>query len=252
MRKPPVVGERTIEGTFAEVRAGTRSRGRTGTVETVGDGTERGAVFLNGAAVYARHAKENQTAEDALDSLLSCEKSRVRAGSSAPEAVRMFRTYMRYISDDALITAEPLDGASVEKYEAEGVLVQGVRNTAGGSFGEGEDVVPVGSWTRNSPGAEMPDRSVFPEGVRTALAPDVDSLRRHVAEREATGYAVGDGEVITFQDGELVDKKRVDVRQSVRTDADVASGWVVVDTDPGSGDEKKDAGDTGGLFDRIL
>lgn len=192
-----------------------RSGGRTGTVETVGDKTECGAVFLKGATVYARYGDE--TAEDALDSLLSCEKNRVLASSSTPEAVRMFRTYMRYISDDAVVTAEPLDRASVEQYEAGGVIVQGVRNTAGGSFGKGNDTVPVGSWTRNSPGAEMPDRSVFPEGVRTVLAPDVESLRRHVAQKEATGYAAGDGEVITFQDGELVDKKPVGVRPSVPT-----------------------------------
>lgn len=228
-----------------------RSGGRTGTVETVGDKTECGAVFLNGAAVYARYGDE--TAEDALEALFPCEKNHVRASSSTPEAVRMFRTYMRYISDDALIIAEPLDCASVEQYEAEGVIVQGVRNTAGGSLGDETDVVPVGSWTRNSPGAEMPDRSVLPDGVRTVLAPDVESLRRHVSDKESTGYAAGDGVVITFQDGELVDKKRVDVRPSVRADVGVESGWVVVDADHGSGDEQeKDASGTGGLLSRIL
>jgi len=248
MRTPSSESKAIVNGTFASSHETMREEGKTGTVEPVADGTEGGAVFLNGAVVYARYGDE--AAEDALEHLLSSDGSRLRASSSTLQAVRMFRTYMRYISDGALITAEPLEGAIVEQYEAEGVIVQGVRNTAGGSWGDETGAVPVGSWTRNSPGAEIPDRSVFPEGRRTALAPDAESLRRHVAEEGATGYAAGDGEVITFRGGELVDGKRLDIRPSVRADVGAGAGWVVVDAS--SEEDKRDGAESGGLLSRLF
>jgi len=247
MRTPSSESKTTVEETFASSHEAMRKKGGTGTVEVVGEGNEAGAVFLNGAVVYARHGEE--AAEDALEALLSSDHGPVRAASSIPEAVRMFRTYMRYISDDALLTAEPLDSAAVEPYEAEGVIVQGVGNTAGGAWGDETDTVPVGSWTSSSPGANIPDRSFFPEGVRTVLAPDMESLRRHIAENDATGYAAGDGEVVTFRGGELVDGKRVDIRSSVRADVGAGAGWVVVDA---SSEEERDGDESSGLLSRLF
>ena len=263
MRTPPSDSETTFEQGFASSHERMRGDGKTGTVEVVGEGTEGGAVFLNGAVVYARYRGE--TATDALTSLLSCDAGRVRASSSTSEAVRMFRTYTRYISDEGLLTVEPLDGARVEPYEVEGVIVQGVENTAGGSWGNEGNVVTPGGWTRNSPGAEMPDSSRFPEGRRTVLASDAESLRRHVTETGATGYAVANGGVITFYDGEFADKKRLDFRRSVRTEVGAGSGWVVVDTSPDTDDATEDehesnavrgtgeeANGDGGLLSRIF
>ncbi len=244
-----LVAEREFSSSHKEMR----EDGKTGSIEVAGKDAEGGAVFLNGVVIYAKYNEE--VAEGALNSLMSCDCGTVRESSSTKEAVKMFRTYMRYISDDALLTAEPLGGADIDSYKVEGVIVGGVENTAGGSWGDGAKAVP-GSWTSSSPGAEMPPRSLFPEGKRTALVADIRSLSRHVSRKGLTGYAAGDGEVITFSDGELVDKKRVDA-SSVCDGVGAGGGWVVVNTDPEPGDvgddkkdrdEKKSEGILGRLF----
>jgi hypothetical protein len=253
-RIPSSKSKKKVQETFVSYHGEMREDGKTGAVEILGEGTEGGAVFLNGVVIYARYGEK--TADDALRSLLSCDSSPVRVSSSTAEAVKMFRTYMRYISDDAVMATEPLDGTAIDSYEVDDVIVGGIKNTAGGSWGDEDKVVPTGSWTRNSPGAEMPPRSLFPEGRRTALAADTESLRRHVSEERVTGYAAGDGEVITFSDGEFADRKRVDVRRSIRADVDAGGGWVVVNTDPKTDDEKGgengDGDESGGLLNRLF
>lgn len=253
-RTPSSESKKTVEETFVSSHGEMREGGKTGAVETLGESTEGGAVFLNGVVIYARYGEKK--ADDALRSLMSCESNHIYVSSSTAEAAKMFRTYMRYISDDAVMATECLDGAAIDSYEVDGVIVGGIENTAGGSWGDEDKVVPTGSWTRNSPGAEMPPRSLFPEGRRTALAADAESLRRHVSEEEVTGYAAGDGEVITFSDGEFADRKRVDVRRSIRADVDAGGGWVVVNTDPEIDDDsegkKSDGDESGGLLSRLF
>jgi len=247
MRKPPSE-ERTAfeEEGFASVHENIRNDGFTGTVETVYDGG--GAVFLNGAAVYARHGDE--AAEEALGSLRSDDESRVRASVSTPEAVRMFRTYLRYIGDDALLTVEPLDGAEVDAHAVEGVTVEGVSDTMSTPAQRDGGANTNQFLTRASVSvkASTPERSVFPEGRRTALAPDGEALSRHVSRAGVTGYAAGDGAVVTFVDGDLVDRKRVDIRPSVREDVGVCSGkgWVVVDADADAEAKKEASGEEEG------
>jgi hypothetical protein len=208
-----------------------RKEGGTGTVEVIGEGKEGGAVFLNGVVIYARYREEmpedgfenlvsseyswdieaaaGLKAEDALEALLSHNHSHVRVSLSTLELVRMFRAYMRYISDEGVMNAEPLDGATIESHEVEGVIINGVGTT-------------------ESPSA---NDTFFPEGKRTVLVADTKSLRRHITDREATGYAVGNGEVCTFQDGEFIDRRRMDVRPSIRADIEAGNGWVLVNTD---------------------
>ena len=191
-----------------------RSKANSGTVELGGGGPDGGAVFLNGTVVYARYG--GKTAEDAIKSLISEGGNGVRATVSDPERVRMFRTYLRYISDDGLVTAEPLDGSAVEPHDVEGVIIEGIRNAR------------KGTWRGQTNDA---DRSFFPEGRRSALAPDFDSLREYIEEENLSGYAVGTHEVATFRNGEVIDRKDVSVEGSVRTEVSAADGWVIVDTD---------------------
>ncbi|MDZ7687322.1 MAG: hypothetical protein U5J64_01135 [Halobacteriales archaeon] len=235
MRKPnPIVEDKSME-TFESVHESMRRGANSGTVEPGGGRVDGGAVFLKGTVVYARYGEE--TAEDALESLFSEVGNGVRASLSDTEKVKMYRTYLRYISDDGLITAEPLDGVTVEQHDVEGVVVEGVRN------------VRKGSWRGETNTA---DRSFFPKGRRTALAPDFGSLREHVAENGVSGYAVGTHEVVTFRNGEIIDRKGVFVEPSVREEVGAGDGWVVVDSDPAdetaAEDEKEDEGILSRLF----
>jgi hypothetical protein len=231
MRTPnPIVEDKSMK-TFASVHESMRSRANSGTVEP-GGRTDGGAVFLNGTVVYARYGEEK--AEDALESLVSEVGNGVRASVSDTEKVRMFRTYLSYISDDGLITAEPLDVSTVEPHDVEGVVVDGIKN------------VRKGSWRGETNTA---DRSFFPEGKRTALAPDFGSLREHVDEEGVSGYAVGTHEVVTFRSGEIIDRKEVVVEPSVREEVSAGDGWVVVDTDVEETESEKEED---GLLSRLF
>jgi len=208
-----------------------REKANSGTVET-GGGPEGGAVFLNGTVVYARYG--GKTAEDALESLVSEGGNGVRVSLSDAEKVRMFRTYLRYISDDGVITAEPLDGSTVEPHDVEGVVVDGVKN------------VRKGTWRGETNTA---DRSFFPEGRRAALAPDFASLHRYVSREEISGYVAGTHEVVTLRNGNVVDRKKVAFDPSVRSEVDAGDGWVVVDTDIKNTKSEKDEE---GLLNRLF
>ena len=214
MRTPNPNARAIREQSFASAHDWMRRKGHTGTVEVSGARDEGGAVFLYGVVIYARYHEEK--AEDALASLVSIDEGNIIVTASTPEAVEMFRTYIRYISDDCVMTTEPLDGTAVESDEVEGVVVKGVRN------------VREGSWRGETNTA---DRSFFPEGRRTALASDMDSLRTHIDDHDVSGYAVGDGEVVTFRNGKIVDRKSVSVHGSVRSKVGTGDGWVIVDTD---------------------
>ena len=230
MRTPNPILEDKSKETFASVHERMRRKANTGTVELGGSRVDGGAVFLKGTVVYALYGDE--TAEDALESLLSKEANGVRASLSDPEKVKMFVTYLRYISDDGVLTAEPLDGATVESHDVEGVLIDGVRNE------------PEGSWR----GQTNPvDRTIFPEGERTALVPDLSSLRQHVSENDVSGYAVGKEGVVTFRNGDFVDKRRIGVAPSVRVEVGAGAGWVVVDSDATEDDEEQE-----GILSRFL
>ena len=226
-----------VHESFASAHKSARSEGYTGTVELSDDDALGGAVFLSGVVVYARHRRD--VAESALDSLLSEEDTHTRRLPSTSDAVRMFRTYLRYISDDGLLTTEPLDRATVESQEVEGLILEGVRNSA--------EATTFSTRSSMTAKAEEPPRSFLPEGKRTALAPDRRSLRKHVSDGEASGYAVGDYEVVTFQEGEVVDQRNAEVRPSVRTDVGVGDGWVVVETD-----HKKDTDGKGSFLSRVF
>jgi|GEM_PF-2763003 len=233
MRTPnPIVEDKSKE-TFASVHESMRRGANTGTVKMGGGRVDGGAVFLNGVVIYALYGDEK--AKEALESLLSRGANGVRASLADPEKVKMFRTYLRYISDDGLMMTEPLDGVSVDSHELEGVVVEGVRNVKAGSW-RGE--------TTNS------DRSFFPEGRRTVLAPDVSSLREHVADNDVSGYAVGDGEVITFRNGEVADRKSIEPLPSLRIDVGAGGGWVVVDSDAVG--EKSTEADDDGILSRLF
>lgn len=242
MRTPPSRKEANIEDTFSSAHERAREAGYTGTIETVGEETG-GAVLLKGAVVYARCRDEISAA--ALSALRSRDCSPVRSCSSTPETVRMFRTYLRYLSDEGLLTTEPLDYASIESHEVEGVIVDGVKNTT--------DTDSLSTMSSMSARANMPDRSFFPEGVRTALAPDLDSLHRHIADHEATGYAAGNGETITFYEGNIVDRKRVDLPRAVREEVGAGEGWVVVNSDVDENEDRNNDGvEKGGVLSRIF
>ncbi len=231
MRAPnPIVEDKSMK-TFASVHKSMRGRANSGTVEP-GGRTDGGAVFLNGTVVYAMYGEK--MAEDALESLISEVGNGVRVSVSDSEKVRMFRTYLRYISDDGLITAEPLDGSTVEPHDMEGVVVDGIKN------------VRAGSWRGETNTA---DRSFFPEGERTALAPDFGSLREYVDEEGVSGYAAGTHEVVTFRNGEVVDRKEVAVELSVREEVSAGDGWVVVDTDSEQTESEKEEE---GLLSRLF
>jgi hypothetical protein len=234
MRTPnSIIEDRSME-TFASVHRTMRSKANSGTVEPGGGGPDGGAVFLNGTVVYARYG--GKTAEDALKSLISEAGNGVRASVSDPERVRMFRTYLRYISDDGIITAEPLDGSTVEPHDVEGVILGGIKNAR------------KGAWRGQTNDA---DRSFFPEGRYSALAPDFASMSEYIEEEDLSGYAVGTHEVATFRNGEVIDRKDVSVEASVRTEVSAADGWVIVDTDVDV-EEPEGEKDEEGLLDRLL
>ena len=262
-RIPPSKSKKTVEEKFVSSHGEMREDGKTGTVEILGESTEGGAVFLNGVVIYARYREEmpedgfenlvsseyswdieaaaGLKAEDALEALLSRNHSHVRVSLSTLELVRMFRAYMRYISDEAIMTAEPLDEATIESHEVEGVTINGVETT-------------------ESPSDNC---TFFPEGKRTVLVADTKSLRRHITDKEATGYAVDDGEVCTFQDGEFIDRRRMDVHPSIRADIEADNGWVLVNTNKSMGSsqkgkrangkmKKEDGNETRGLLGRFF
>jgi hypothetical protein len=222
--------ERSEEGTFETVHRDMRDRGATGVVES-NEGTDAGAVFLDGVVVYARYGDE--TGADALGPLTNSGLGFMK-GESAPDDVRMFRTYVRYLGDDALLESEPLGDDTVGMQRVEGVLVDGVRNLA------------AASWRGES---DTSDRTFFPEGDRVALAADAASLRRYASANDLTGYAAGDGKVVTFRDGETVDGASVDLNDPVRSEVDAGGGWVVVDSDTEEDDTEED---DEGLLSRIL
>ncbi len=194
-----------------------RQRGETGTLELSGD---EYAVFLDGVVVYARTRELygsqalDELSEAAGDPSVSpCEESRVR----------MYTTYMEYIGDDGVLDVEPLDGEAVDVIEVEGVLVQGVGNTPKGTY-RGQ-TNPV-------------DKSTFPSGRLVALAAEFENSKRFAEDHELTGYAVGDGDVVTYRGGEPLDRKTVEIERGVETGLPESGGWVVVDTsnDEGTSD----------------
>jgi hypothetical protein len=230
MRTPRAKGETSREESFGSAHRRMRSEGRTGAVELERD-REAGAVYLNGVAVYARYA--DKTGGDALEAL--SDGAGVRVKDCEPEKVRMFRTYVRYLGDDAHLRAEPLDGARVELQRVEGVLVDGVKNLASAT------------WRGESTTA---DRTFFPEGERTVLVPDLVSLDSYVSDEGLTGYAAGDGKVVTFRDGETVDGASVDLSEPVRSEVGAGGGWVVVDSE--AEDTEQDEGEDDGILSRIF
>ncbi len=229
MRTPVTVNEEDLDETFASAHERVRRKAKTGTVETPDD-TVAGAVFLDGVAVYARYG--NESGVEALEALSSRPDVGVRLEPSKPENVRMFRTYLRYIGDDAILNAEPLDVSSVETQVVEGVRVGGVRN------------VGAGSW-RGETNTEA--KTFFPSGVRTVAVPDLVALERYVSAEDLSGYAAGDGRVVTFRNGEFVDADSVDLAAPVRTDVGLGGGWVVVDSDAETSEE-----DDEGFLSRIF
>lgn len=230
MRTPHTVSEERKQEGFASAHQRMRENGETGAVESV-DG-DAGAVFLDGVVVYARHG--NETGDDALGSL-AVDDSAVRVEDCRPDDVRMFRTYVRYLGDDAVLGAEPLEAPRVEMQRVEGVLVDGVRNLA------------AASWRGES---DTSDRTFFPKGDRVGLVADAVSLKRHVAAHNLTGYAAGDGKVVTFRDGEMVDGDSVDLHDPVRSEVGAGGGWVVVDSDIDDEDDPDE--DDGGFLSRIF
>ena len=231
MRVPQTTTDERSEESFVPAHRGMRRRGATGVVESE-DGTDAGAVFLNGVAVYARCRDEN--GGGALDRLADSEAG-FRVSECAPEDVRMFRTYVRYLGDKAVLGSEPLEATHVEMQRIEGVLVDGVRNLA------------AASWRGES---DTSDRTFFPEGYRVALTADAVSLKRYVSRNDLTGYAVGDGKVVTFRNGETVDGAPVDLGDPIRSEVDAGGGWVVVDSDAEENGE--DDGDGEGFLSRIF
>lgn len=229
MRTPVSVTEEGLDETFSSAHERVRRKARTGTVETPDD-TVAGAVFLDGVALYARYG--NESGVEALEALSSRPDVGVRLEPSKPENVRMFRTYLRYIGDDGLLRAEPLDSTPVETQTVEGVRVGGVRN------------VGAGSW-RGETNSE--DKTFFPSGVRTVAVPDLVALKRYVTSGDVSGYAAGDGRVVTFRNGEIVDAASVDVGSPVRTDVGLGGGWAVVDADAETTDDADE-----GIISRIF
>jgi len=65
---------------------------------------------------------------------------------------------------------------------------------------------------------------------------------------DLSGYAAGDGKVVTFRDGETVDAAPVDLDDPVRSEVGAGGGWVVVDSDT---DEDED-GEDDGFLSRIF
>jgi len=230
MRTPVSITREDLEETFSSAHERVRRKAKTGTVETPDD-TVAGAVFLNGVAVYARYGSESGV--EALESLSSRPEVGIRLEPSKPENVRMFRTYLRYIGDDAVLDAEPLDSEPVEVQTVKGVRVDGVKN------------VGAGSW-RGETNSE--DKTFFPSGVRTVAVPDLVALKRYVSARDLSGYAAGDGRAVTFRNGELIDAESVDVGSPVRTDVGVGGGWVVVDADA----DAETSDDDGGILSRVF
>ncbi|MFP4174220.1 MAG: hypothetical protein ACLFSW_00380 [Halobacteriales archaeon] len=230
MRTPHTLSAEDNDEGFVSAHQRTRGNGGTGVVESIHQ-KDAGAVFLNGVAVYARYGGE--TGHEALGSLVD-DDSAVRFKDCRPEDVRMFRTYVRYLGDEAVIDAEPLKDSRVEMQRVEGVLVDGVRNLA------------AASWRGES---DTSDRTFFPEGDRVALVADPVSLKRYVDANDITGYAAGGGTVVTFRDGDTVDGAPVDLDDPVRSEVDAGGGWVVVDSDADN-DDAEDDGD--GFLSRIF
>ena len=170
--------------------------------------------------------------DDAIDALSGED---VVVKECRPEDVRMFRTYLRYLGDEAVLDAEPLDPERVGMQRVEGVLVDGVRNLASASW-RGE--------------SDTSDRTFFPEGDRVALVPDAVALKRYVPSKDLSGYAVGDGKVVTFRDGELIDGAAVDIGDPVRSGVGVGGGWVVVDSS--TKDDEQEEKDEEGILTRIF
>jgi hypothetical protein len=233
MRTPNSISKERREEKFASAHERMRSTGKTGVVEPA-DGVDAGVVFLNGVAVYARYGEKK--GKEALEALSSRPDLGVSTKLCSAEDVRMFRTYVAYLGDNAVVRAEPLDSTRLGVQRVEGVLVDGVKNLAAASW-RGESTTT--------------DRSFFPKGVRTALLPDLVSLRRHVSEAELTGYAAGKGKAVTFRNGELIDGAPVDLDESVREEVNAGGGWVVVDSDAEAGTEDESEAEEG-ILSRIL
>lgn len=233
MRTPNSISKESREEKFASAHGRMRSTGKTGVVETT-DGVDAGVVFFNGVSVYARYGEKKGT--DALEALSSRPDLGVRTKRCKPEGVRMFQTYVAYLGDDAVVRAEPLDSTEIGVQRIEGVLVDGVKNLAAASW-RGESTTT--------------DRSFFPKGIRTALLPDLVSLRRYVADTEITGYAAGNGKAVTFRNGELIDGASVDLDDPVREDVNAGGGWVIVDSDAEAGMEDESESEDG-ILSRIF
>lgn len=227
MRSPRTISKGNQKQGFPSAHERMRSTGGTGVVESVG-GADAGAVFLKGVVVYARYGGVSN--DDAIDAL---SEEDVAVKDCRPEDVRMFRTYLRYLGDDGVLDAEPLNNERVEMQRVEDVLVDGVRNLASASW-RGE--------------SDTSDRTFFPEGDRTALVADATDLQRHVSSNDLSGYAAADGKVVTFRDGEVVDGASVDLNDPVRSEVGAGGGWVIVDSDTKDEEDEEE----GGFLSRIF
>jgi len=230
MRTPHTVSVQRQDEGFVSAHRRTRSDAATRVVEF--NRGDAGAVFLNGVAVYARHG--DKTGCDALGPLSGSDAD-VTVSDCRPADVRMFKTYVSYLGDEAVLDAEPLGNDRIEMQRVEGVLVDGVRSLASASW-RGE--------------SDTSDRTFFPEGDRIALVADAASLEDYVEANDLTGYAAGDGAAVTFRDGETVDGASVDLGEPVRTGVSAGGGWVIVDSD--TDDAEEGIEDGGGLLSRIL
>lgn len=165
-----------------------------------GDGV---VVYLDGWPMYAKFKGDRE-----LDGEAAVERMKDLSGEldrhvSRQDSVEMFRTYMSYIGrDEGLITIRRTDEVQVRKRT---ILV-----TEGGDL----------------------EKTELPAGLRIGYSADEKQAIEYFEEEGMTGYALSNSEVVFFEKGKEVDRKKFkdnDMSMLVRMDSEEGLGALECD-----------------------
>ena len=179
MRFPASEQVSSHESSFEAAHSEARKKGFTGTLVLDAVDGEGLVVYLDGWLVYAKYrGSSDEWGKDALETMKD-RSGEIDRHASRRDPVEMFRTYMSYIGrDEGLVSVHMTDRIEAPQRT---ILV-----TEGGNL----------------------EKTEVPPGTRVGYAPDERQVYSFFEEKEMSGYALSNDELIYFEDGEETDRDR--------------------------------------------
>jgi hypothetical protein len=198
MRFPASEQVSSHESSFEAAHSEVRKKGFTGSLVIDSVEAKGVTVYLDGWPVYAKYrGSSDKGGQDAVEEMKT-QSGEIDRHASRHDTVEMFQTYMSYIGrDDGLISVQKTDKVEVQPRT---ILV-----TKGGNL----------------------EKTQVPAGVRVGYSPDEKQAQEFFEEKEMSGYALSNDEIIFFEEGEETDRKQFkndDLSILVRMDTEEGLG----------------------------